>query len=133
MLFSLPGHIEVGTHAVIGGSSALHQFVSVGAHVMIAGGSMILKDIPPYVMAARKPMRYNGINRRGLRRRNFSNEQIYRIQEIYRVIFQSGRNYSQALAEVIQNTPDSDEKDCIVSFFKKSTESGRGIIKGMQK
>ena len=129
----LAGHIEVGTHAVIGGSSALHQFVSVGAHVMIAGGSMILKDVPPYVMAARKPLRYDGINRRGLRRRGFSDEQISRIQEIYRIIFQSGRNYSQALAEVIKSTPESDEKDCIVTFFKKSAESGRGIIKGMQK
>ncbi|MDX2303396.1 MAG: acyl-ACP--UDP-N-acetylglucosamine O-acyltransferase [Microscillaceae bacterium] len=129
----LAGHITVGDHAVIGGASAVHQFVSIGAHVMVAGGSMILKDVPPYIMAARKPLRYDGINRRGLRRRSFSNEEIYRIQDIYRIIFQSGLNYSQAIAEVEKSIPDSTEKECIVSFFKKSSTTGRGIIKGIQK
>ncbi|MEO1653734.1 MAG: acyl-ACP--UDP-N-acetylglucosamine O-acyltransferase, partial [Bacteroidota bacterium] len=126
----LAGHIEVGYHAVIGGSSAIHQFVSIGEHVMISGGSMILKDVPPYVMAARMPLRYDGINRRGLRRRNFSNEQIYHIQDIYRIIFQSGLNNTQAIQEVSKSVEVSEERDKIIAFFQRSAESGRGVIKG---
>ncbi len=126
----LAGHIEIGKHALVGGASAIHQFVNVGDHVMISGGSMILKDIPPFITAARHPLQFDGINSRGLRRRRFTNEKINYIQSIYRIIFQSGLNNTMALKKVQAEVEPSEEKDCIVSFFEKSFTSGRGIIKG---
>ncbi|NJO03273.1 MAG: acyl-ACP--UDP-N-acetylglucosamine O-acyltransferase [Bacteroidia bacterium] len=126
----LAGHIEVGYHTVVGGSSAIHQFVKIGEHAMIAGISKVLKDIPHYITVAREPLRYDGINRRGLRRREFSDEQINHIHDIYRIIFQRGLNYSQAIAEVESAISPSEDRDKILDFFKQSAESGRGIIRG---
>ena len=82
------GHVEIGDYAIIGGLSAIHQFSRIGKHVMVSGGSLIRKDIPPYIKVAREPMTYAGINSVGLRRRGMSNEKIIEIQNIYRVIFQ---------------------------------------------
>ena len=92
------GHVEIGDYAIIGGLSAIHQFSRIGKHVMVSGGSLIRKDIPPYIKVAREPMTYAGINSVGLRRRGLSNEKIIEIQNIYRVIFQMKMNVSQALA-----------------------------------
>ena len=92
------GHVEIGDYAIIGGLSAIHQFSRIGKHVMVSGGSLIRKDIPPYIKVAREPMTYAGINSVGLRRRGMSNEKIIEIQNIYRVIFQMKMNVSQALA-----------------------------------
>ena len=83
----LAGHITVDDFAIIGGMSAVHQFVSIGAHVMISGGSLVRKDVPPYTKAGREPLSYVGINSVGLRRRGFSSEKINEIQDIYRVLF----------------------------------------------
>jgi len=94
---TLAGHIVIDDFAIIGGLSAIHQFVHVGAHVMISGGSLITKDVPPYIKAAREPLAYMGINSVGLRRRGFSNEKISAIQEVYRIVFQKGFNHSHAL------------------------------------
>ena len=74
------GEVVIDDFAIIGGMSAVHQFVHVGAHVMIAGGSLIGKDVPPYVKAGREPIQYAGVNSIGLRRRGFTNEQITGIQ-----------------------------------------------------
>jgi len=87
---TLAGHITIDDYAIIGGLSAIHQFVHVGSHVMISGGSLIKKDVPPFVKAAREPLSYVGINSVGLRRRGFSQDKIAEIQEIYRVVFQKG-------------------------------------------
>ena len=64
---AMGGHVKVGDHAIIGGLSALHQFVSVGKHAMVSGGSLVRKDVPPYVKAAREPLSFVGINSIGLR------------------------------------------------------------------
>jgi UDP-N-acetylglucosamine acyltransferase len=121
------GHVTIDDWAIIGGASALHQFVKVGAHVMVSGGSLVRKDIPPFTKAAREPLTYAGINTIGLRRRGFSSEKITEIQEIYRYIFLKGMNNSKALEIVETEITGSTERDYILDFIKKSE---RGIMKG---
>jgi UDP-N-acetylglucosamine acyltransferase len=121
------GHVTIDDWAIIGGASALHQFVKVGAHVMVSGGSLVRKDIPPFTKAAREPLTYAGINTIGLRRRGFNSEKINEIQEIYRHIFLKGLNNSKAI-EVVENAiPSSTERNYILDFIKTSE---RGIMKG---
>ncbi|GAB3535466.1 acyl-ACP--UDP-N-acetylglucosamine O-acyltransferase [Pontibacter brevis] len=122
----LGGHVEMGDYAIIGGSSAAHQFVKIGAHAMISGGSLVRKDVPPYVKAAREPLTYAGINSIGLRRRGFSSEQINDIQHVYRLLFMSGMNYTEALDKIELELAPSTERDEILNFVRNS---GRGIIK----
>jgi UDP-N-acetylglucosamine acyltransferase len=125
----IAGEVEIGDWAYIGGMSVAHQFSRVGKHVFISGKSGILIDVPPYIKAAGIPVAYIGINAVGLRRRNFSNERINEIQEIYRVIYNKGMNNSQAI-EYLQNSYQPfEERDEIISFFETSK---RGIIKARQ-
>jgi UDP-N-acetylglucosamine acyltransferase len=121
------GHVIIEDWAIIGGASALHQFVKVGAHVMVSGGSLVRKDIPPFTKAAREPLTYAGINSVGLKRRGFTAEKINEIQEIYRYIFMRGFNNSKALELIEAELPISEERDLIVNFIKASE---RGIMKG---
>lgn len=123
----LAGEVEIDDFAIIGGMSAVHQFCHIGSHVMISGGSLIGKDIPPYVKAARHPISYAGVNSIGLRRRKFSNEKIQEIQDIYRYIFLKGLNNSEAIKAIEAEIPDTDERSEILSFVKNSS---RGIMKG---
>lgn len=122
----MAGHVEMGDFAIIGGSSAVHQFVKIGAHAMISGGSLVRKDVPPYVKAAREPLTYAGINSIGLRRRGFTSEQINEVQQLYRILFMSGYNTTEALDKIELEMAPSKERDDIVNFVRNS---GRGIIK----
>lgn len=119
------GEVEVGDHAVLGGSTLVHQFCKIGAHVMTQGGLHVIKDIPPFVMAAREPAAYTGVNSVGLKRRGFSTAQIDEIKEIYRIIYFSGLNNTEAIIKVQNEIADSQFKNEIVEFFKNSD---RGII-----
>ncbi|MCW3805074.1 acyl-ACP--UDP-N-acetylglucosamine O-acyltransferase [Plebeiibacterium marinum] len=121
------GEVRIDDFAIIGGTSAIHQFVHIGSHVMIQGGSLLSKDVPPYVKVGNTKMSYGGINSIGLRRRNYTNEQINGIQNIYRVLYQSGLNNSDAIEKIEAELPASKERDEIVLFIKNSQ---RGIIKG---
>jgi UDP-N-acetylglucosamine acyltransferase len=121
------GHVTIDDWAIIGGASALHQFVKVGAHVMLSGGSLVRKYVPPYTKAAREPLAYAGINTVGLRRRGFSSEKINEIQEIYRYVFMNGMNNTKALEMVESSVAPSEERDYILNFIKTSE---RGIMKG---
>jgi UDP-N-acetylglucosamine acyltransferase len=94
---------------------------------MIAGGSLVRKDVPPFIKAGREPLSYVGINSIGLRRRNITNEKIREIQEIYRYIYQKGLNISQAVEIIEAEMPASTERDEILLFIK---DSKRGIIRG---
>ncbi len=123
----LAGEVVVDDWAIIGGGSLVHQFTHIGGHVMIQGGSRINKDIPPYILAAREPIAYCGINSVGLRRRNFTHEQIDAIQDVYRLIFSPMYNVSQAVEHVMAELPESAERDTIVNFIKSSP---RGILRG---
>lgn len=123
----LAGEVIVDDYAILAGMVAVHQFVHVGSHVMIAGGSLVRKDVPPFIKAGREPLSYVGINSIGLRRRNISNEKIREIQEIYRYIYQKGLNISQAVEIIEAEMPASTERDEILLFIK---DSKRGIIRG---
>ena len=81
----LAGEVEVGDWAIIGGGALVHQFTLIGCHVMIQGGALVNKDIPPYCMAARYPIAYEGVNKVGLHRRGYSSEQIDAIADVYRL------------------------------------------------
>ncbi|MCT4587916.1 MAG: acyl-ACP--UDP-N-acetylglucosamine O-acyltransferase [Carboxylicivirga sp.] len=121
------GEVVIDDFAIIGGMSAIHQFVHIGAHVMVAGGTLIGKDVPPYVKAGRERISYVGVNSIGLRRRSFTNDQIRDIQNIYRYLFQMGLNNSEAIERIEAEMPASKERDEIILFVRNSQ---RGIIKG---
>jgi UDP-N-acetylglucosamine acyltransferase len=123
----LAGHIEVQDFAFIGGASAVHQFVSIGAHSIISGGSLVRKDVPPYTKAGREPLSYVGINSVGLRRRGFSSEQINEIQDIYRTIFLKKLNISRALDIIETEREPTEIRDEILDFIRNSN---RGVMKG---
>jgi UDP-N-acetylglucosamine acyltransferase len=93
---------------------------------MIQGGSKVNKDIPPYAIAAREPIAFCGINSVGLNRRGFTAEQIHTIQEVYRLIYNSGLNTTQALERITAEIPDSIERNTILEFIRSSA---RGIIR----
>jgi UDP-N-acetylglucosamine acyltransferase len=123
----LAGEVEVDDFAIIGGGALVHQFCHIGSHVMIQGGALINKDIPPFIKAARNPISYAGINSIGLRRRNFTNEQIRDIQEIYRYLYQSGLNNTDAIERIEAELPATKERDEIILFVRNSQ---KGILKG---
>jgi UDP-N-acetylglucosamine acyltransferase len=85
---TLAGHVSVGNHVILAGMTAVHQFCTIGQHAFITGGSLVRKDVPPFVKGAREPMSYVGINSIGLRRRGFTSEKIREIQNIYRILYQ---------------------------------------------
>ena len=122
----IAGETVVDDWAIIGGASAAHQFSNIGTHAMVGGGSRINKDIPPYVLASKLPLSYCGINIIGLRRRGFTIDQIDTIKNIYRVIYQSGLNVSDACRKVEAEFPETVEKRTILDFINRSK---RGIIR----
>lgn len=124
---ALAGHVEVGEYAILGGLCAVHQFIKIGKHAMVGGGSLVRKDVPPYVKAAKEPISYMGINSIGLRRRGISNEKITEIQNIYRIIFQKHFNTTQALEIIETEIEPTSERDEIIEFLRSSQ---RGIMKG---
>lgn len=123
----IAGEVIVDDYAVIGGGTLIHQFCRIGAHVMVQGGALVNKDIPPFVKAAREPIAYTGVNSIGLRRRGFTNETIREIQDIYRMLYLSGMNNSDAVERIEAEMPATKERDEIILFVRNSK---RGIIKG---
>src|SRR5210317_2464056 len=94
---TLAGHVKIGEYAIIGGLAGIHQFIHIGKHAMISGGSLVRKDVPPFVKAAKEPLSYIGINSVGLRRRGFDTDKIREIQNIYRILYQKNYNNTQAV------------------------------------
>jgi UDP-N-acetylglucosamine acyltransferase len=124
---NLAGHIVIEDYAILGGACNIQQFTKIGRHSILSGGSLVNKDIPPFVRAARHPTCYAGVNSIGLRRRGFTTEQINNILDIYRILYVRGLNVSNALKVLDNEVKDSPEKDEILSFVR---ESVRGIMKG---
>ncbi len=124
---TLAGHITVGDYVVLAGMAAVQQFCSIGNHAFVTGGSLVRKDVPPFVKAAREPLSYVGINSIGLRRRGFSTEKIREIQNIYRILYQQNYNNSQAVAIIEAEMEATPERDEVLEFIKNSQ---RGIMKG---
>ncbi|MFP3860783.1 MAG: acyl-ACP--UDP-N-acetylglucosamine O-acyltransferase [Bacteroidales bacterium] len=124
----IAGEVEIDDWAILSGLVAVHQFVRIGKHVIISGGSLVRKDVPPYIKAAHEPLAYAGVNSIGLRRRNFSNEKINDILEMYRELYLRGNNNSQAIENIKSKMSASEEREEIINFFQQSE---RGIIKGV--
>ena len=122
----MAGEIIIDDNAIISASVLMHQFCRVGGYTMVQGGSRSSKDIPPYIIAGREPIAYCGLNLVGLRRRGFSNELIENIHNAYRIIYQSGKNVSDALKQIREEIPMTPEIEYIVSFIENSQ---RGIIR----
>ncbi|MDE6536954.1 MAG: acyl-ACP--UDP-N-acetylglucosamine O-acyltransferase [Muribaculaceae bacterium] len=120
------GEVVVDDCAVIGGGSLVHQFCHLGRNIMLQGGALVNKDIPPFVKAAREPISYVGLNSIGLHRNGFSEEEIKQISEIYKIIYLSDLNVTNAVQLVMDKIPESPYRDEIVNFINNS---GRGIIR----
>ncbi|MCR5862357.1 acyl-ACP--UDP-N-acetylglucosamine O-acyltransferase [Flavobacterium sp. J372] len=124
---NLAGHITVGDYVVLAGMVAVHQFSTIGNHAFVTGGSLVRKDVPPYVKAAREPLSYVGINSVGLRRRGFTSEKITEIQNIYRILYQKNYNVSQAVEIIEADMEATPERDEIIMAIRNSP---RGVMKG---
>lgn len=122
----LAGEVEIDDFAILGGGSLVHQFSHIGCHSMIQGGSRVNKDVPPFAVVAREPVEFCGINSVGMNRRGFTPEQIHTVQEVYRLIYKSGMNTTQALNHIEATMPQSVERDLVLAFIRTST---RGIVK----
>ena len=119
------GTKSTGT-TVIGGHAAIHQWTHIGDHSMIQGGALLGQDLPPYIIVRNDTLRFAGINKVGLSRRNFSPERIAEIHEACRILFQSGLNYMNGCDEVERSVPQSPERDYLLEFIRSSK---RGIVK----
>ncbi|WP_278479399.1 acyl-ACP--UDP-N-acetylglucosamine O-acyltransferase [Tannerella forsythia] len=123
----IAGEVEIDDFAILSGSVLVHQFTRISQHVMIQGGSRVGKDIPPYTLIGRDPITYCGINIVGLRRRGFTNQQVFLIQDIYRTLYTRGLNNTDALLAIETEYEASKERDLILNFIKSSK---RGIVRG---
>lgn len=124
---TLAGHILVGDYVILGGKTAILQFVHIGSHVITQGGSLVDKDIPPFVKAARFPIQYLGVNSLGLQRRGFSRESINNITDIYRYVFQKGLTVSHAVEEVKARYGNTDEAKQVLDFISSANV---GLMRG---
>jgi UDP-N-acetylglucosamine acyltransferase len=120
------GHVEIEDSVIIGGMVGVHQFVKIGQHSIIGFGFRVSKDVPPYITAGHEPLRYEGLNLIGLRRRGFSEEAIKSITNAYNVIYRSGMNVSDGIKKLKEESC-TDEVKTIIKFIEEST---RGIIRG---
>ncbi len=124
---NVAGHVAIDEYAILGGLTAVHQFVRIGKHVMIGGGSLVRKDVPPYVRAAREPLCYAGVNSVGLQRRDFSSDAIKQIQGMYRTLYQKSSNVAKGVVEVENSFEDTKERKELLDFIAFSE---RGLMKG---
>ncbi len=122
----LAGHVDIGDYAIIGGLSGAHQFTRIGAHTYIAGHTVIRKDVPPYIKAAREPMSYMGLNIVGLQRRKFLSEQIDTLSKIYHLLFVGNHSTSTAIKLINEQVSDGELKNEVLQFVQ---DSKIGIIK----
>jgi UDP-N-acetylglucosamine acyltransferase len=126
---NIAGHVVIEDWVVVEGVVAMQQFIRVGQHSFVAGGSLVRKNVPPYVKAAREPLSFAGVNTVGLRRRGFANEVISHIEDVYRMIYVHNANMSRALHAAELELPNTPEKETILNFIR---ESDKGIIRGPQ-
>lgn len=121
----LGGHVSVDNWAYIGGMSGVHQFTHIGKHSFIGGGYRCTQDVPPYILVTGEPLKYSGLNVVGLRRRGFSNDTINQLKEVYRLIYRSEFNISQALEQIQSGFEPTEEIREVIDFIQHSE---RGIV-----
>lgn len=122
----LAGEVIVDDEAVIGGGSLVHQFCHLGRNIMLQGGALVNKDIPPYVKAAREPISFVGLNTVGMHRHGFTQDKIQLITEIYRILYMSDLNVTNALRSIREQIPECAVRDEILDFVEQSQ---RGVIR----
>ncbi len=124
----LSGHVTIDDYAIIEGKAAAQQFVHIGAHAFIGGASLIRKDVPPFIKAAREPMTFAGVNSVGLRRRGMTDDQIREIEDIYRIIYVQNNNITKGITAVKETLPETELTQQIIGFIQKSD---KGVIRGL--
>jgi UDP-N-acetylglucosamine acyltransferase len=124
----LSGHVEIDDWAILEGKVAAQQFVKIGKHAFIGGASLVRKDVPPYIKAAREPLTFAGVNSIGLRRRGFSDELVRQIEDIYRILYVQNSNLSKGIIAVKEAIEACENRDEILSFIETSD---KGVIRGM--
>jgi UDP-N-acetylglucosamine acyltransferase len=120
---SLGGHVEIGDWVILGGLTAVHQFTKIGAHAFLAGGAIVQRDVPPYVMVAGNPAAPHAVNSEGLKRRGYSEEQIRNIRDAYRILYRSELKLAEALERLGALAADRPEVQAFVDFIHASTRS----------
>lgn len=127
------GHVQVGDWAVLGGITAVHQFVKIGAHAMTAAGTTLTQDLPPYVMASGNPAAAHGINSEGLKRRGFSESQIACIKRAYRLLYKSGMSLEKTIDELqkpaLIGAADEGEREALGVLVNFLGKVSRGIVR----
>jgi UDP-N-acetylglucosamine acyltransferase len=120
---ALGGHVEIGDWVILGGLTAVHQFTKIGAHAFLAGGAIVTRDVPPYVMVAGNPAAPHSVNSEGLKRRGFTEEQIRNIRDAYRIVYRSDLKLAEALARLAPQADGRPEIRAFVDFIHASTRS----------
>ena len=123
---TLAGHVIVEDRAIIGGLTAVHQFVHVGRHCILGGCSRIAQDCPPFMMIAGNPAAVSGINSVGLKRNDVPEDVQRKLKQAYKILYRSGLNVTQALGRIEEEVDSCAELDHLVSFVR---ESKRGVIR----
>lgn len=123
---SIAGHVRVGDHAILGGMSGVHQFCHIGDHCFIAANALVLKDVPPYLMASGQPAKPYGLNSEGLKRRNFSKETILMIKRAYKAVFRSDSTVDEVVNAQREQCKQFPELATFIEFIQNSS---RGIIR----
>jgi UDP-N-acetylglucosamine acyltransferase len=123
---SLAGHVDVHDYAILGGFTLIHQFCKIGSHVITAVGSVVFKDIPPYVTAAGYDAKPHGINSEGLKRRGFSPEAILQIKRAYKALYRNSLTLEEAKVELLNMQAQTPEIGLLTDFLNIST---RGIVR----
>jgi UDP-N-acetylglucosamine acyltransferase len=122
----LAGHVVVDDDAILGGFVGVHQFCRIGAHAMVAAGSIVLQDVPPYVTAAGYPAKPHGTNNEGLRRSGFSSDQILAIKRAYKILYRSQLTLEAAREQIAADAQSVPELQLLAAFLETP---GRGIIR----
>ncbi|MFM9913497.1 MAG: acyl-ACP--UDP-N-acetylglucosamine O-acyltransferase [Methylophilaceae bacterium] len=123
---SLAGHVHLHNHAILGGFTLVHQFCKIGAHVITAVGSVVFKDIPPYVTASGYDANPHGINAEGLKRRGFSSARIAAIKRAYKLLYRNSLTLEEAKAAIQEQGEASADIELLLNFLNTAT---RGIIR----
>ena len=120
--------MQIDDFAILEGKVAAQQFTHIGKHTFIGGASLIRKNIPPYIKAAREPLTFAGVNSVGLRRRGFSDKTIREIEDIYRILFIQNSNVSKGIKAINEQVEPSEVRDEILQFIASAE---KGILRGM--
>jgi UDP-N-acetylglucosamine acyltransferase len=120
---ALAGHVEIGDWVILGGLTAVHQYVKIGAHAFLAGGAIVQRDVPPYVMVAGNPAVPHMVNAEGLKRRGFDESQVRNIREAYRILYRSDLRLVEALEKLQPVAATHPEIKDFVDFIGRSTRS----------